>query len=46
MGVCNFDSDKLRQFHALMAARDIPVVSNQVPLLVFNIAGMLDSTNP
>lgn len=39
MGVCNFDSDKLRQFHSLMAARDIPVVSNQVPLLVINIAG-------
>ena len=30
VGVCNFDSNKLREFHGLMAARSIQVVSNQV----------------
>ena len=30
VGVCNYDVDQLKKFHSLMAARSIPVVSNQV----------------
>lgn len=29
VGVCNYDVSQLKQFHSLMAARNIPVVSNQ-----------------
>ena len=31
VGVCNYDTEQLREFHSLMAARGIPVASNQVP---------------
>ena len=30
VGVCNYDTDQLREFHSLMAARGVPVASNQV----------------
>lgn len=29
VGVCNYDVSQLTHFHSLMAARNIPVVSNQ-----------------
>ncbi|BDA47314.1 Uncharacterized oxidoreductase At1g06690, chloroplastic [Coccomyxa sp. Obi] len=35
VGVCNYDVSQLKQFHSLMAARNIPVVSNQVKYNVF-----------
>ncbi|KAK9905483.1 hypothetical protein WJX75_000705 [Coccomyxa subellipsoidea] len=35
VGVCNYDVDQLRKFHSLMAARSIPVVSNQVKYNIF-----------
>ena len=31
VGVCNFDTEQLREFHSLMTARGVPVASNQVP---------------
>ncbi len=30
IGVCNYDAEQLREFHSLMAARGVPVASNQV----------------
>ena len=33
VGVCNYKTSQLQQFHSLMLARDIPIASNQVPLL-------------
>jgi diketogulonate reductase-like aldo/keto reductase len=37
VGVCNYDVDQLRKFHSLMAARSIPVVSNQVCALPYPV---------
>jgi diketogulonate reductase-like aldo/keto reductase len=33
VGVCNYKTSQLQQFHSLMLARDIPIASNQVPML-------------
>lgn len=35
VGVCNYKTSQLQQFHSLMLARDIPIASNQVPMLQF-----------
>jgi diketogulonate reductase-like aldo/keto reductase len=46
VGVCNYKTSQLQQFHSLMLARDIPIASNQVPMLSFYyIAGTFVNVN-
>jgi len=42
VGVCNYDVDQLKQFHSLMTARSIPVVSNQASLAMRNASSMAE----
>lgn len=44
--MCNYSSEKLREFHGLMAARGIPVVSNQVSFPNVYLACMQDCSSP
>lgn len=37
VGVCNYEVNQLKKFHSLMAARSIPVVSNQVCALPYPV---------
>lgn len=33
VGVCNYSTAQLQQFHSLMLARDTPIASNQVLII-------------
>ena len=33
VGVCNYSTAQLKQFHSLMLARDTPIASNQVLII-------------
>lgn len=46
VGVCNYDVDQLKQFHSLMKARNIPVVSNQASLAICDASYMAEPFIP